>query len=215
MKSILWVSQFPPLPVQEEGLKGVYGDDCTISHQNIRNAQEVARVFRGNFSDLVVVAPMAALDHICRQGIKPLWAEMSQTGEGKPDLQFRGNRFWFQGFRRLGGITLGLEDIIFDQSVKRVLRVTRHSPTGAELRAINNVFPNAQIFEAPQPFRSGREIVERKDKIGAEEILVVAPYSVYDQLLKAGIQPLYAQINNQSFESLQRIVAVDMQFIDV
>jgi hypothetical protein len=221
-KRILWISQFAPLGVQVWALQGMFGADCEVVHRNISSAQEVAREYnQGGYSDIVCVVPLTTLDHICRQGLKPLWSDMVEApppDKRVPDLEFRGRRMWFAGYRRVLEVTLDLEPVEPRSGVNKILRVTRHPIAGGELAAFQAAFgPQVQFVENPQPFRDGADIIDRMRRLGADEVLVVAPYSVYDQMVRAGVKPLYAKMveighHGWTFKSLHRVVGITVRF---
>ncbi len=212
---VLWVSQHPPLPSQERELKRLYGPDTRVVHSREGNAQAVAREFRsGGYRDLVAVVPLATLDYLCREGLKPLWAEMVETPqEGrKPDLDFRGKRLWFTGFKRVGGVTLELAPAQ-PESRTRILRATRHPASREELADIRRLFgERVEVVEDDRPFRDGREVLDWAARAGADDLLVVAPYSVMDQIVQSGRKPLWARIVGGRFDSLHRVQGIRIDF---
>ena len=137
---ILWVSRHASLLVQRAALQAVFGADCEVVHRDIGNAGAVAAEYRrGGYTDLVCVVPMATLDHICREGLNPLWAEMVETptSDGRaPDLAFGAKKFWFTGFKRVKGMGLDLVPVEPRTDVQCVLRITRHAASADELAAL-------------------------------------------------------------------------------
>lgn len=224
-KRILWVSRHSPFGVvrQIETLKGMYGADCEVVHRDIPNSAMIATEYkRGDYSDLVCVVPLAGLDHICREGLQPLWAEMveSQPADGRaPDLDFRGKRFWFDRYRRVRGVSLELDRPVGSDETYTVgvLRATRHPATPEEVSALERALTgdrtyHVELIESPQSFRDGREILDRMRREGASELLIVAPYSVIDQVVRAGVYPLWAEFADRRFVALHRVVGVKIDF---
>lgn len=214
---ILWVSQHPPLPCQVAELRRLYGlAPGEIRHSRQGNAQAVAEEFRsGGYRDMVAVVPLATLDHLCREGLAPLWAEMVETPQAgrKADLDFRGRRLWFAGFKRARGVTLELAPAI-PEPRRRVLRATRHPASREELAEIRRLFGGrVEVVEDAQPFRDGREILDRVARAGADDLLVVAPYSVMNQIVQGGRNPLWAKVVGGRFVSLHRVrgVRIDLE----
>jgi len=216
---ILWVSQHPPVPAQVVALREMYGPAFGgIVHSRERNAQSVAREFwSGSYRDLVAVVPLATLDHLCREGLQPLWAEMVGTPQAgrKPDLDFRGMRLWFVGYKRVRGVTLELAPAD-PQPRTRILRVTRHSASSEEIAELRRLFGGGVAVEDDsRPFSDGREILDRVARAGADDLLVVAPYSVMDQIVRGGRKPLWAKVVGGRFVSLHRVQGVRIDFEEV
>lgn len=217
MRKIFWISQFPPLDIQILKLKEKYGDDCAVAHKPIKNAREVAEEFKsGGYADLVAVVPLATLDHVCREGVQPLWAEMSEVAsdDGRdPDLKFGGKRFWFVGYRRVRGVSLEKQPATpLAGEIKKILRLTRHQPLPEEAKALQALYPGCDIETDTRPISDGREIVSRFRQSLAGDLLIVAPYSVIDQIIRAGIQPLWAEVKKGQFKGLFRIKEVRIEF---
>jgi hypothetical protein len=112
---ILWVSQHPPSDSQVMELQKVFGT-VGVEHDpqlTFKGAEAVAEHFdQGAYADLVAVCPLAMLDHLCRQGLAPLWAESVQEND-PPRIEFRGARgqgFRFLKFMRLRKVHLVFED---------------------------------------------------------------------------------------------------------
>lgn len=115
-KKILWMSQHPPLQSQINALKEIFGVDVFVEQEDrpFDNAETISRRYQsGGFDDLVVVAPLSVFDHLCRQGLKPLWAEMIETRDRKVAEVWFGRRqsgFRFSRFRRVKRIAMEFED---------------------------------------------------------------------------------------------------------
>jgi len=80
---VAWYSTHPPLPSQLAALERLAGRPVHVEQDRemFADAADIARRYRASgATDLVVVAPLAVLEVLCRQGIKPLWAEMSSCG---------------------------------------------------------------------------------------------------------------------------------------
>ena len=221
---ILWISRHAPYGVraQMDALRGMFGDDVQVVHKDIPNAQAAAREFhQGGYTDVAAVVPMATLAHLVREGLHPLWSEMGQEPpqDGRaPDLQFRGTRFWFAGFKRVQGLSLELAPVVQDHTVLRVLRVTRHEPSNTEVRALKDAFGEG-VTNTTVNIQFGRDPVatlrQEMARENAQEALVVAPYGVYDQLVKSGLRPLYAKMEGGRFVSLHRLMGVRLQLEDL
>jgi len=221
---ILWVSRHASLLVQRAALQAVFGADCEVVHRDIGNAGAVAAEYRrGGYTDLVCVVPMATLDHICREGLNPLWAEMVETptSDGRaPDLAFGAKKFWFTGFKRVKGVGLELAPVEPLNppwtTLVRVLRITRHSMADGEWEQVSaDLKSEVEIIEDCRPVRDCADAIARMRQKNADEILIVAPYGVYDQIVKAGVWPLYARVERGRFISLHRITGVRLELEDL
>lgn len=208
---ILWVSKFAPTASQVGELKKLYGAGIRVVQRDIWNSAEAAAEFReGGYRDLVAVVPTAVLAALCREGLTPLWSE----AVAEPDprrIEFRGaggRGFRFDRFMRVRGVSLDLAPVEPSLEVARVLRVTRHRALPGELDELRRLFPLAEVRDDPRPFRGGREILDRARQARADEVLVVAPWGVYDQLVKSGMKPLYAKVERGRFRSLHRLCGV-------
>lgn len=221
MVRILWVSRHAPLAVQVRELVVMFGADCEVVHRDIPNSAQLAAEFnRGGYADLVCVVPLATLDHICREGLKPLWADMVETtpADGRePDLAFGGKMFWFTGFRRVTGVSLDLVAVESRGDVRRVLRVTRHSMQEAEFSELQRLFGMARgdVVTCAVDRIDERVVVDLARREGADEVVLVAPYSVFDALCRRCKSPLYAVVIDGVFVSLHRVQGVTIKFEEV
>ena len=211
-KKVLWISRHAPLRKQLRVLQKRYGTDCRVMRSDLSNSREIAEEFRtGVYADIVCVVPLSTLDHICREGVTPLWAEMKEIGVGKSDLSYGGKRFWFTGFKRVTGVSLDLRSVPEMAGVIKILRVTKNTASPEEIAELQKLFgEHVTIQESPRPFRDGKEVHHRMLRAGAPEVLLVAPYSVYDQLTRMGIFPLYVKMKGGRFGSLHRIIGVNI-----
>lgn len=118
MKRILWMSRHEPHEAQLAELRRLFGDDVVVEQESrpFDSAEAIARRYRsGRCDDLVVVAPLSVLDHLCRMGLKPLWAESVEEND-PARVHFsgaRGQGFRFVRFRRVKRLTLEFEDKLF------------------------------------------------------------------------------------------------------
>ena len=218
-KKVLWVSRFSPfegVPRRLEALKKRFGADCEVVHCTRENASEVALAFKnGGYADLVCIVPLAALDHICREGLRPLWAEMVALQPDDPreaELEHKGKRYRFDRYRRVIGVSRKVMPVALKPGAS-VLRCTSNPLTGAELNALRHFFgPGMRPTEDPRLFRDGREVLERFRKSGAHELLLVAPYSVLEQVIQQGVSPIWAEFDGHEFIALRRVVGVEITF---
>ena len=84
---ICWYSQHDPLIPQVEDLKRLYGDFVLEKDPNpFQTVSEAVKRIRASGADeVVVVAPLSVLSVFCRQGIKPLRADMEEVTEVHED----------------------------------------------------------------------------------------------------------------------------------
>lgn len=62
--------------------------------------------------EMVVVAPLSVISHICNQGIRPLWAEMKQVPIDQAEVIDKNQGYKFIKFRRVKRLALEFEDIV-------------------------------------------------------------------------------------------------------
>ena len=112
---ILWMSRHRPLSSQVVELKHHFGEGVVVEQdpRPFDNAEVVARRFKeGGFDDMVVVAPLSVIDHLCRMGLKPLWAEMiEETDPRKIEVRARNTGYRFSRFRRVKSVRLEFEEL--------------------------------------------------------------------------------------------------------
>jgi len=77
----------------------------------------------------------------------------------------------------------------------KILWMSRHAPLQAQIDWLNHRFGNVEITQDPNPFDTAQVIVNRYHSGGFDDMVVVAPLSVIDQLIKRGIKPLWAEMD--------------------
>lgn len=77
----------------------------------------------------------------------------------------------------------------------RILWLSRHSPLPAQLAELRRLWPGCTVDQDVQPFGDAAEIVRRVRAGGYDEVVVVAPLSVIDQLCQRGLRPLRAEMD--------------------
>lgn len=114
---------------------------------------------------------------------------------------------------------------------KKIMWFSRHDITPSELRELHRLYgSDVQIVKDPKPFSTADDVVRRYNISGADDLLVVAPLSVFAALTERGIHPLYAQmrqvyppergevnVNGRLFvfERFQRVKRVALEFEDI
>ncbi len=217
MKKILWISRSTPGDSQVEGLRTLHGSDVEVTHLDLPNGSDAANEFEaGRYDDIVAVVPLAVLDHFLRQRLRPLWSEAVEEID-PTKVEFRGGDrrgYRFNRYRRVTEVSLELTPVE-TQEMRRVLRFTRHQTLPEEAAEIRHLFgQEVRIETDSRPFRDGREIRERFQRSGADDLLVVAPYGMLDQLTKSGIKPLWGEVMNERFVALHRLNGVRVRFED-
>lgn len=77
---------------------------------------------------------------------------------------------------------------------KKIVWMSRHSPTPSQLTELERLFPGYTLHIDPNPFSSAADIVARFKAAKGDEMLVVAPWTVIRELIKLGIRPIYAEM---------------------
>lgn len=77
----------------------------------------------------------------------------------------------------------------------RIVWFSRHEPVPRQIEELKRLFgPDTVVVQDPHPFQNADDVVRRFQAAGADEMVIVAPLSVIDQLVKRGIRPLYAEM---------------------
>ena len=77
----------------------------------------------------------------------------------------------------------------------KILWLSRHEPLDSQRRELARLYgPGVQLIEDGRPFSDARDIFQRFQRSGAQEMVVVAPLSVIRELVKLGVQPLWAEM---------------------
>ncbi len=115
-KEILWIGA-PPLPVQIERLKRLFGPvKLILDTTETKSAEAIAALYReSGASDIVVVVSASIIDHLCRQGVYPLYPVMVRVeNPDEADLHLRDQYLAFRGFRRLTSVRLVFDPAFVD-----------------------------------------------------------------------------------------------------
>lgn len=118
-RRILWLSRHPPIPAQRRELERLW-PGCSIDQQvsPYLDAAEIARRVRDDgYDELVVVAPLSVIDHLCRRGLRPLRAEMEPVPRVGPcdrdcEVDVGSRRVRFREFRRITRLHLDTEPLV-------------------------------------------------------------------------------------------------------
>ena len=77
---------------------------------------------------------------------------------------------------------------------KKVMWMSRHAPTKSQIVELNRLFPGHVLCVDPRPFSSADDIVARFRAEGADEMVVVAPLTVVRAIIRAGVRPILAEM---------------------
>lgn len=77
---------------------------------------------------------------------------------------------------------------------KRIVWMSRHPPTPSQLTELDRLFPAHTLVVEAQPFSGADQIVGRYHAAKGDEMVVVAPWTVIRELVKRGLQPIYAEM---------------------
>jgi hypothetical protein len=113
MKRFFWVSQHPYLPSQLAELRRLFGEVEIVQDPRPFSSAEdiVARYRKGNYDEMIVVAPLSVLGKIVELGIRPLWADMQLVSLAQAEVSAKGRGYRFVRFRRVIKLTLEFEDL--------------------------------------------------------------------------------------------------------
>jgi len=114
VKKILWLSRHAPLPVQVAELKRLFGEvEIGRDVEPFQSAERIAREYhKGDYDDMVIVAPLWVIAHLCAQGIKPLYADMEVVSVREQSHVEAAGRFYrFKRFRRIEAVEVKFSDL--------------------------------------------------------------------------------------------------------
>jgi hypothetical protein len=120
---VLWVSRNNPIPSQIKELQKLFGDDVNIHLDNkpFSAAGDIVTRFRkGNYDEMVLIAPLTVCKVMCDFGIKPLWSEMKRVPPSQSEVTVFNTRERIEGserhykfikFKRLESVGLVFSDL--------------------------------------------------------------------------------------------------------
>lgn len=77
----------------------------------------------------------------------------------------------------------------------KIMWFSRHAPIPKQITELMRIFgDNTKVIIDPKPFSNADDVIERYKKSGSDEMVIVAPMTVINELLKRGIKPLYAEM---------------------
>ena len=77
-------------------------------------------------------------------------------------------------------------------TTKIIVWFSRHLPTHSQLSELNLLYPNHLLRIDTRAFDGADDVVERFHALSGDEMVVVAPLTVIRELVKRGIRPLRA-----------------------
>lgn len=182
-------------------------------------ARTVVDFRRSSADDLVMIAPRAVLEHVLREGVRPIWADAELCLPDHPERDIGplpdGRCFRSTGYRRLVEMSFQTEvptPLPIKGRVARVLALMSHIMSREEEDAIRALYPNATIIKDPRPFKGVPEIRERFAQANADDLLSVAPLSIFGELCGQGLQPLRGVMQVNRFLRLERVLALKEKF---
>lgn len=79
--------------------------------------------------------------------------------------------------------------------IMKIMWFSRHEPIPKQIAELKRLFgKDVNVIQDPNPFSGADDVVRRFRESGADEMVIVAPLTVIDQITKRGIQPLYAEM---------------------
>lgn len=112
----------------------------------------------------------------------------------------------------------------------KIIWFSRHPALPSQITELKRLFgPDCIIQQDPNPFSTADDVVRRFKKSGGNEMVVVAPLSVFDVLCKRGIHPLWAEMQEvpreqaevvargkgYKFSKFKRVKRLVMEFEDI
>lgn len=94
----------------------------------------------------------------------------------------------------------------------RIVWLSRHKPLEKQVRELERLFGPVELLHDSESFTTADRIVEKFRRSGAQEMVIVAPLSVIDQLVQRGIRPLYAEMT-QVHDGLYDVAVNGRKFI--
>jgi hypothetical protein len=79
-------------------------------------------------------------------------------------------------------------------SIKTIVWFSRHLPTRSQLQALAALYPHHRLLLDTNAFSDATDVVRRFEERGGDEMVVVAPLTVIRELVKRGLKPLRAQM---------------------
>lgn len=78
--------------------------------------------------------------------------------------------------------------------MKTIVWMSRHKPTSTQLVELARLFGKHKLVRDRRSFSGADEIVARFKEYGGDEMVLVAPLSVAKEIVRRGIKPLWAKM---------------------
>ena len=118
--------------------------------------------------------------------------------------------------------------------MKRILWVSKHNPLVTQVAWLNQKFGQVEISQYSKPFDTAEQISRMFLDGGYDELVLVAPLSVFAKLIDLKIKPLWAEMaevspdlaevaiprkngtmNYYKFETFKRVKAIILEYEDL
>lgn len=87
--------------------------------------------------------------------------------------------------------------------MKRILWVSRHEPLESQIRELQKIYNDEVRIEKMDSFKDVSHIVREFQRGGYDDILIVAPLSVIQEVARRGVKPLWAEMEQVSPEEAE------------
>ena len=91
-------------------------------------------------------------------------------------------------------------------SRRRIVWISRHAPTKSQLAELGRLFPAYDLHFDPAPFSGAADIVARFHAQGGDEMVVVAPWGVMRAIIRHGIRPIWAEMEEVDCKKPHEVV---------
>lgn len=223
---------FGPAPASErqrQALISHFGSGTEVIYlRQVRNAQRTVERCRNlKLDEAVMIAPNATLEHVLACGLKPLWSESELVDPSHPECEWNvGDRhFRFVCYKRLEALELDVEPAtaLTKKRPAKLLRLTRHRCEKSEREAIHSLYGNdVSIVEMSVQIRDATHVVELSKRYEADDLLIVAPLSIFGALcarrcfpLHSKMQALHSKMQGPRFEELRRVKGLNKRFSEL
>lgn len=211
-----------PTPRQLAALQSRFGvapSDIDPRGQLRNAAAGVADFRRSGADDLVVIAPLAVLDHVLREGVRPIWsgAEVVDRSHPEAEWEVKGRWFRFTEFKRLTGLELKTEPAqpLRAKRPAVVAWLTRHTCDAAQRTALQALYgPGVVVKPHAGELGNARGTMGIIAGMNADDVVIVAPLSLIDELTKlaGGTGPLHGVMKDGRFVEFRRVIGLELQY---
>ena len=105
---------------------------------------------------------------------------------------------------------------------KRLLWISRHAPTKDQIKELQTVFgQRVEIMRVSTMIRRGNEVVKMMREKNCDEVVVVLPLQIQEQMMVEGVNPIRAVmrekngiLEHQYFERVDKIEVHSHRLLD-